>query len=267
MFACPHRQHAPKAEAVAGGPSTHMHAAQAPTYSLSIVSHGQAALVRQLLDDLERLEAADFEVVLTINLPEDESGLLPRPYPVKLIRNERVQGFGANHNAAFAKATGRYFGVVNPDVRAPELRLDRLSELLTLEGVGACAPLVTDGKGHVEDSARRFPTFARLLRRVLLRQRVSDYAVGTDVVDVDWVAGMFMLFRREAYEQAGGFDAHRFFMYYEDVDLCRRLWQLGWSVKLQPATRVIHNAQRASHRNLRHLRWHATSALRYLVGW
>jgi hypothetical protein len=62
----------------------------------------------------------------------------------------------------------------------------------------------------------------------------------------------------------GGFD-ERFYMYYEDVDICRRLWGQGWSIVLQPAAVVIHDAQRASHRRLRHMRWHAASALRYLL--
>ncbi len=81
---------------------------------------------------------------------------------------------------------------------------------------------------------------------------------------MDWVAGMFMLFRSDAFRAARGFD-ERFFLYYEDVDLCRRLRRLGHSCVFQPEASVIHDARRASRRNLRLMGIHAASAVRYLV--
>jgi len=56
------------------------------------------------------------------------------------------------------------------------------------------------------------------------------------------------------------------FMYYEDVDLCRRMWTAGWKVNWQPGVGDIHDARRASHRRMPHLRRHATSASRFLTG-
>ena len=106
----------------------------------------------------------------------------------------------------------------------------------------------------------------RLLRRVVLRDRALDYEWQGRSQAVDWVAGMFVMFRREAFAQVQGFDDQRFFMYFEDVDICRRLKGLGWDVRVQPAVRVVHDAQRASARQLKHLWWHLTSAARYLTG-
>jgi N-acetylglucosaminyl-diphospho-decaprenol L-rhamnosyltransferase len=237
-----------------------------PVFTLSVVSHGQAALVHELMTDLEMLTPQNFEVILTVNTPEDVSGLVRRTFPVRVINNLTPKGFGANHNAAFEQALGRLFVVVNPDIRAPDLQLEELRIVVEAGRTGACAPLVVNGRGDSEDSARRFPTFRRLMARILLNDRSPDYGRPSAPSIVDWVAGMFIVFRREAFQQAGGFDARRFFMYYEDVDLCERLHRLGWAVQLQPSTRVVHNAQRASHRNLRHFRWHAVSAIRYLTG-
>jgi GT2 family glycosyltransferase len=132
--------------------------------------------------------------------------------------------------------------------------------------VAAVAPVVLSGDGKVEDSARRFPTLMRFTKRVLLRQRDADYNVGAVPYPVDWVAGMFVVFRREAYQQIGGFDDRRFFMYLEDADICRRLGKIGCRVMVNPNVQVIHMAQRASRRNLKHMRWHLVSALRYLTG-
>jgi len=81
---------------------------------------------------------------------------------------------------------------------------------------------------------------------------------------VDWVAGMFMLFRGDAFRAVGGFDEH-FFLYYEDVDICRRLGLFGLATLYVPGVTVIHDAQRESRRNLRLMRIHAASAARYLV--
>lgn len=236
------------------------------TYTLSVVSHGQAALVRLLLSDLERLGPADVEVLLTLNVPEDEHGLVSSRFPLRVIRNTQPKGFGANHNAAFAASRGAYFVVINPDIRLPNLALDGLRQIIDQDHTGACAPLVVNPLGRLEDSARRFPTVLSLLRRVALRDRSLDYQWQGTSQEVDWVAGMFVIFRREAFEQVGGFDDRRFFMYFEDVDICGRMKRMGWAVRVQPAVRVVHDAQRASRRRLAHLWWHLTSAARYLTG-
>lgn len=236
------------------------------TYTLSVVSHRQAPLVRLLLSDLERLRSAEFEVLLTLNVPEDESGLVSHGFPLRVIRNSRPKGFGANHNAAFAVSRGAYFVVINPDIRLPHLVLDVLRQVVDLDRTGACAPLVFNSRGQLEDSTRRFPTLLRLMRRVVLRDRSPDYEWKGTSQAVDWVAGMFMMFRREAFAHVRGFDDRRFFMYFEDVDICRRLKGAGWAVRGQPAVRVVHDARRASARQLQHLWWHLTSAARYLTG-
>jgi hypothetical protein len=77
---------------------------------------------------------------------------------------------------------------------------------------------------------------------------------------------MFMLFRSDAYREVGGFD-ERFFLYYEDVDICRRLLARGYRCVFQPEASVIHDARRASRRDLRLMSIHAASAARYLTRW
>lgn len=235
--------------------------------TLSIVSHGQATLIRSLLADLAELPQLNFEVVITINLPEDDSPYHGHPFPLRIIRNDIPKGFGANHNAAFRASQAPYFAVVNPDIRlgitAPTSLLVGFTDPLT----AVCAPLVTNSLGEVEDSARRFPTWSSLIRKALGWHTPVEYLIEDKPLAVDWVAGMFAVFRREAYLDVNGFDDKRYFMYYEDVDVCYRLNQRGWKVMLLPSVRVIHDAQRASHRNARHMRWHATSLVRFLTGW
>jgi len=237
-----------------------------PVVSLSIVSHGQGHLVRDLLRDLSTLARdVPFEVIVTLNLPEDESFLdACGPLPLRVVRNTTIKGFGANHNAAFGVAQGSVFVIVNPDIRAQQLRLGPLVDVLKAPRVGACGPTILSHTGAPEDSPRRFPTFWRLAVRLLSRRRSPDYGTPTAPIDVDWVAGMFAAFNRDAFREIGGFD-EGFFMYMEDADICRRLREHGWATFYQPACSVVHEGQRKSHRKLAHLTWHAGSALRYFI--
>jgi hypothetical protein len=88
--------------------------------TLSVVSHGQNTLVNRLLADVERVCADRVAVVLTQNLPDREDfATAPLSCPVEVVVNAERKGFGANHNAAFARCRTPYFCVCNPDVRLP----------------------------------------------------------------------------------------------------------------------------------------------------
>jgi hypothetical protein len=85
--------------------------------TVSVVSHGQNALVKALLGDLARWLGAGDAVLLTENIPDDNaltSAMLP--CAMRVLRNDRARGFGANHNAAFELCETPYFCVVNPDI-------------------------------------------------------------------------------------------------------------------------------------------------------
>lgn len=237
----------------------------ASSIAISIVSHGQLHLIKNALEDLRNFTLHNTSIVLTINIEEDTSILTSfSDLPISVIKNDHPKGFGDNHNCAFNSTTCDYFIVMNPDLRLTEFATDLLLSPFEDPDTGAVAPVVLSPSGSVEDSVRRFPSLARLLRRVVLRQRQADYQRrGDKPIDVDWAAGMFVVYRAEAFKRIGGFDT-RYFMYMEDADICRRLKMSGWRTVLQPACSVIHDAQRASHRSFRHLRWHLTSAFRFL---
>ena len=230
--------------------------------ALSVVSHAQNWLVNQLLVDLAQFHPADLSIIVTQNVP-DPDALLAR-HVAEVIVNQQPQGFGANHNAAFRRCNAPYFCVVNPDIRLNMDPFPALAATFEDPRVGVAGPLVLGPEGRAEDSARRFPTAGRLLGKLLRGTAGPEYAVDRGIQRVDWVAGMFMLFRSEAFREVGGFD-ERFFLYYEDVDLCRRLGLLGYGCVFQPAASVVHDARRASRRDLRLMRIHAASAARYLA--
>jgi len=231
--------------------------------TVSIVSHGHgpqvALLVRQVLADhlVDRL-------VLTLNIKESLD--LPDDPRLLLIENPEPKGFGANHNQAFAHCDTTYYCVLNPDVILHENALERLLRCVSAPEVGVAGPLVLSSSGHQEDSWRAFPTWKNLLSKALGKDTsiillASDL---TEPIPLDWVAGMSMLFRSDVYKLVQGFD-ERFFMYYEDVDICARIGRSVWRVVGCPNAVVTHDAQRASRKNLTHLRWHISSMLRFLL--
>lgn len=231
---------------------------------LSIVSHGQLTLICDLLRDLQELEMVGASIILTINIPEELSVLDEFPnLSITIIQNNHPKGFGENHNSAFEASKCDFFVIVNPDIRLNEFSIIALLGPFQDPGIGAIAPLVLSPAGHTEDSARRFPSLTRLIKRTVFGKREPDYAWSDKPIDVDWVAGMFVVYRSAAFEGIGGFDS-RYFMYMEDADICLRLKRAGWRTVLQPACSVVHDARRASRRSLRHLRWHLASAFRFL---
>lgn len=229
--------------------------------TISIVSHGHGALLPGLLDDLTACPEVS-SVIVTRNIHESDSAFV-LPERVTVISNARPKGFGANHNAAFWYAQTPFFLVLNPDVRLDGNPFPDLLACMQDEQVALCAPAVIDVAGAVEDSARHFPSLFNLASKAFRRYdgRVS-YALGDPPRTAPWVAGMFMLLRAADYAALGGFDED-FFLYYEDVDLCARLWRTQRQVMLCPAVHVVHDARRASRHNLRHMGWHAASMLRY----
>jgi N-acetylglucosaminyl-diphospho-decaprenol L-rhamnosyltransferase len=234
--------------------------------SVSIVSHGHAALVASLLSDLAGCTENGIDAIVTVNVPETpelEPGSFP--FPVALIRNDAPRGFAANHNAAFRRSRGEYFCVLNPDIRIRHDPFPRLVDALRDLRVAVSAPLVLGPDGQVEDSARRFPTPGILFRKLIGAHATLEYSFDAPVVFPDWVAGMFMLFKRESFAALEGFD-ERYHLYYEDVDLCSRARDSGMEIALVTGASVVHDARRASRRNLWHMLWHARSALRYLTG-
>ena len=235
-----------------------------PVISISIVSHGQINLVKNLLHDIaQHCQNLSVEIILTLNLEEK----LPFsveifPFPISVICNSIPLGFGANQNQAFRYATGQFFCVLNPDIRLNQDPFPALLDCLQDPCVGVVSPLVFNELGSLEDCARRFPTPLKILCKAFGRCKGSDYEVKEKLIFPDWVGGMFMVFPSEIFTQLTGFD-ERFFLYYEDVDLCARLRLQGYEVVMCTNARVVHYAHRSSHQNFEYLKWHFTSMMQF----
>lgn len=226
-----------------------------PPITVSIVSHGQLALVRPLLEELDRFcRASVAKVVLTLNIPEPDQALagLALGFALERIENAAPKGFGANHNQAFARCETPWFLVLNPDIR---LDADVLAPLLAQAApdAGLLTPRILEPGKPAPEQHRAIITPLEILTR--RRPGYVRPAVPA------WIPGLFMLFRSEAYRAVGGFD-ERFFMYGEDFDICARTRLAGWRLQVGEDLLARHEAQRASRSSRRHLYWHVTSLLK-----
>jgi len=228
----------------------------------SIVSHGHGAMVCGLAEDLIGCPEVT-RVIITQNIPEQMT--YPEDPRVEIIRNAKPRGYGANQNTAFAATEAPFFCVLNPDIRLKENPFSQLLSVFNDQSVALVAPKIIAPDGSEEDSARKFPTARDLLSKALGGHdgTYSDNLVSRPI-HPDWLAGMFLLVRGDAFQKVGGFDKS-FFLYYEDVDLCWRLRRSGFEIMQDRSLSVVHDARRESRRNMKFARWHLASMVRYLV--
>lgn len=168
------------------------------------------------------------------------------------------RGFAAGINRAARRATRPLLVILNPDVELRAPIVHTLAACLASHPDAAIVGgLVREADGRVQASARRFPDLSTAfggrtswLTRVapgnpLTRRNLASTNVQAGCSEVDWVTGAFMMVRREVFESLGGFD-ERFFMYWEDSDLCLRALKAGWKTMYEPRAEVLHFTGRAS---------------------
>lgn len=228
------------------------------TVTISIVSHGHGALIDLLIADLANMSLRNdigLKLLVTKNIADEHWAPTHSGLDITVVSNPRPRGFGANHNAAFAMMDSDYFIVCNPDVRLPsDFSLTAL--LSEVPGLGLLSPKILNEKGQLEDFYRADLSVLNLVKRKILNWDDSN------AEHACWVAGIFMVFNAHSFSEVGGFD-EGYFMYVEDCDICKRLSTIGGAVKVSNGVSIIHNAQRASRKNLRHMFWHSSSLLRY----
>ncbi|UVO50920.1 hypothetical protein M0208_10480 [Sphingomonas sp. SUN019] len=178
-----------------------------------------------------------------------------------VLRNTKVKGFGANHNAASAIAEGDLFAIVNPDIRL--LASDTLAQIAVMEWrkprPALRAPIVIAPDGTREDSVRRNLSVPNLIRRA--RHRATGWETDPTAPGFFWLAGMFLIAPLDTFRALGGFD-ERFRLYCEDYDFSARWRIAGGRMEVIQGLEVVHDARRDSRRSLRHLKWHLSSLLR-----
>lgn len=221
----------------------------------------------------------DYEIfVINNDRPEDLSPVSDlESARIHVIQNPSNRGFAAAANQGYRRARGPFLLLLNPDVRVEAGAVEILADTLQQHpDAGVVLPRLNSPDGSLQYSCRRFYTLATLLLRrapfqrlwskhsSLRRHLMADWD-RRSLSEVDWGLGAAMLVRRAA-TQSNALMDERFFLYFEDVDLCKGMWDRGWKVLYNPAARMVHSHRRDSARGWRlgAKRHHLCSLLKFL---
>jgi N-acetylglucosaminyl-diphospho-decaprenol L-rhamnosyltransferase len=212
-------------------------------------------------------------VIVVDNASPDRSLEVVRDLPLTAVQLDENGGFAHGVNAGWRAGSAPCVLLLNPDTRLDGSSLRTLVDALeAAPGAGAVAPRIVDGDGSLDYSQRRYPRLRSTYARALFLHRIFPRASWTDELirdervyeqpgTPDWVSGACILLRRPVLEELAGLD-EGFFMYSEDIDLCRRLRRAGYELLFEPAALVEHEGgQSAPRTNL--LPVLAASRLRY----
>jgi N-acetylglucosaminyl-diphospho-decaprenol L-rhamnosyltransferase len=221
-------------------------------FSIITVNYASWPYTLRCVDSLYKTGYEDFEVIIVDN--DQESAVPEIPHAVRLIRNPKNVGFARACNQGILASDGEYIVLINPDTLVEGDFFESLEEFFdqNLEA-GVAGPRIVDGEGNLQLSARKELSFVSgflgrtslFPKNPLVRRFFPAAQKLSDPVVVDWVSGACMIIRRRTIEEIGPMD-ERFFMYFEDADLCRRAREAGWLVYYLPQVEVLHHTGASS---------------------
>ena len=219
-----------------------------PRVSVVIVTWNALPLLQQCLPSVVATDYPNLEILLADNASEDDSvAWVEQTFPdVRIVRHPENWAFCRGNNEAVKHATGAYVVLLNNDVEVQPDWLRPLVEAMeTQPDVGAVQPklLQYDERDRFEYAGASGGFLDRFgypfLRGRIFFDMEKDHGQYDDACDVFWATGAAMMLRRSALDEVGLLD-ERFFMHMEEIDLCWRLWRLGWRVRVVPQSVAYH---------------------------
>lgn len=197
--------------------------------------------------------STDFEVIVSDNGSSDGApDFVRRNYPeTRIVENHANLGFAKGNNAGIAVSRGEYVLILNPDTILHEAALDKFINFADKHAeAGAFGCRVLNPDGSYQNPARPFPTIWRYLVAALCLRSIAHVSElftsdiymgwrGDTARVIDWQSGCCVMFRTDLLKRLGGFD-EQFFYQKEEVDLCRRVWNAGYSIIYTPEATITH---------------------------
>ncbi|MEM0673884.1 MULTISPECIES: glycosyltransferase [Dickeya] len=240
---------------------------------ISVVSHNSDALIIE--NDILSKLAEDFTVVLKCNTPATASLIeYTKKAAITLLDQNYGLGFAQNNNFVYdyccktlSMSDSDQFLVLNPDVLIDKNELAKLYAIVQQEKPDICTiNLFKDkDKRQVEDSIKKFPSLLTPWIAMFKKSRPDTYDKSkiNAPMCIDWAAGSFLLFQTGIYKRLNGFN-EKFFMYFEDVDICRRAKEKGLSIIYYPELKAVHLGAYSNRKIFsQHFKWYMRSYLRY----
>jgi len=254
--------------------------------SVAIVTYNSARSIRPALESIIKnisLSYAPIIVVIDNNSTDSCPAILEefenRYSFITCIKNLSNRGFAQAHNQVILTLESRYHVICNPDiVFSADIFTPLVDFMETHPQIGLCCPKFLNSDGTVQPLNRRFPTVLDLFLRRLLpnvlrpffKKRLESYDmrdIGYDrSCDVPFVSGAFMFCRTDVLKAAGGFD-ERYFLYFEDADLSRKVQDYGYRTVYFPDVIVTHAWERMAHKSWLGTWLFMKSAYKYFRKW
>src|SRR3989344_4116278 len=217
---------------------------QTPEVSVIIVAYNSENFIERCIRSVLKYEP-NCELIVFDNNSSDKTidrvKLLESR--VKIIESDVNLGFARANNNAVKMATGNFLFFLNPDTELTMPVVNKLIEFYEITpNVGLIAPKLEMVNGKIQTSVRKLPTVFGAFKEFILGMKgeYSEYVPGMeDPTEVEMVYGAAILIKKDLFEKLGGFDG-RYFLYYEDIDLCRRVRQLGKKVYFHPKVTIKH---------------------------
>lgn len=228
--------------------------------SVIIVNWNTKKLLLDCVDSLYKTtHQSKIEIIVIDNASTDNSvSALRSSFPqVHVVANPSNLGFAKANNIGIMKAKGRFICLINSDVKVLDGALDQMSRYMDAHHeVGAVGPLTYRGNMIIQKNCRKFPTLRNLFCEEFFLNRIFpgiSFFQGRDMIQYDYqsimeieaLAGCFLMVRRDIVDQVGVLD-ERFFFYSEDVDWCKRIHNAGWKLIHYPKAQIIHYGRGSS---------------------
>lgn len=227
--------------------------------SIIILNYKLANLIKYQLRELTSYNFSfESEIIVVDNDSHDNIAIVMKEFDgVRFIQAGSNKGCGAGNNVAIKQAKGEYILILNPDIRISKSTIEYMYNFLkNHEKIGIVAPRLINGDSTLQETCFRFPNiFYPLFRRTILsktnvgKKWLDDFLMRDinheSTQEVDWVMGSCYMTRKKNYENINYFD-EGIFLYLEDIDVCRRMWESGYSVYYLGAVSATHLHQQAS---------------------
>jgi N-acetylglucosaminyl-diphospho-decaprenol L-rhamnosyltransferase len=223
--------------------------------SIIVTSYKNPSVLRLCLESLKKnIIDIDYEILVLDSATEEDTEMMMREdFPeISFHPFEQNLGFSRLVNQGIKKSTGKYFLVLNADIIIEKKSVDLLlSYLKNNPKVGIIGPRLYNFDGNIQASCFRFYTPLTILyRRTFLgrfsfaEKKINDFLYKNikmdKPTDVDWIMGSAMMTSRVVVEKIGFMEEDFGFMYFEDVDWCRRFWENGYGVVYLPTVKMFH---------------------------
>ncbi|MBB1279862.1 glycosyltransferase family 2 protein [Pseudoalteromonas sp. SR41-1] len=242
---------------------------------IGIVSHGHYEYISKNEELLKIAELNNVYVVIKDNIKEGKLENYVKTHELEYVTTNEILGFGENNNFIFNHAKQKlnannedWFIIFNPDVVITLDEFKKLIVSLTAQNGAFFAPNLFKSEELVEseNSVRYFPKLTNLFNPFLMKPINSPY--NKDMLNegdiVEWASGAFLCIKCSAFELVSGFN-EKYFMYYEDVDLCYRLNKANISLRFLKNISAVHKGE-YKNRSIfsKHFLWYLNSLTRFL---